>query len=195
LIVHADSACPHTEKMTSQFVEQSSIQRAAHPAYSFDLALSDFYLHGDVKQLLSGYQFADQASLLQVVGDILVGIEKVTLESVFHNWIDCANAVQPVESTWSKETVYINRITDNAMSPEMLMGRWDTLYKNLKREKVDVSRLKEMLENLEANHGQLQETVTRQGNEVTELADGIRRWTGACSRAKKINGFADRATG
>jgi hypothetical protein len=29
----------------------------------------------------------DQGSLLQAVSDILVGIEKVTLESVFHNWM------------------------------------------------------------------------------------------------------------
>jgi hypothetical protein len=43
-------------------------------------------------------------------------------------WRDCANVVQLVESTWSKETFYINRITDNTVGPEMLMGRWDALY-------------------------------------------------------------------
>jgi hypothetical protein len=53
-----------------------------------DLAPSDFYLLGYVQQLLSGCQFADQDSLLQVVSGILVGIEKVTLESVFHNWME-----------------------------------------------------------------------------------------------------------
>jgi hypothetical protein len=66
-------------------MEQNSMQRAPHPAYSPDLAPSDFYLFGDVKQLLSGCQFADQDSLLQAVSDILVSIKKVTLESVFHN--------------------------------------------------------------------------------------------------------------
>jgi histone-lysine N-methyltransferase SETMAR len=87
-IVHADNAPPHTTKMISQFMEQNSMQRAPHPAYSPDLAPSDFDLFGSVKKLLSGCQFADQDSLLQAVSDILVGIEKVTFESVFHNWME-----------------------------------------------------------------------------------------------------------
>jgi hypothetical protein len=49
LIVHADNARPHTAKMTSQFMEQNSMQRAPHSAYSLDLAPSDFYLFGYVK--------------------------------------------------------------------------------------------------------------------------------------------------
>jgi histone-lysine N-methyltransferase SETMAR len=88
LIAHADNARPHTAKMTSQFMEQNSMQMAPHPAYSPDLAPSDFCLFGSVKQLLSECQFADQDSLLQAVSGILMGIEKVTLESVFHNWME-----------------------------------------------------------------------------------------------------------
>jgi histone-lysine N-methyltransferase SETMAR len=76
LIVHTDNARPHTAQMTSQIMEQNSTQRAPHPAYSPNLAPSDFYLFDSVKQLLSGCQFADQDSLLQAVSDILVGIEK-----------------------------------------------------------------------------------------------------------------------
>jgi hypothetical protein len=63
-------------KITPQFMEQNSMQRAPHPAYSPDLAPSDFDLFGCIKQLLSGGQFADQDSLLPAVSDILVGIEK-----------------------------------------------------------------------------------------------------------------------
>jgi histone-lysine N-methyltransferase SETMAR len=88
LIVHADNGSPHTTKMTSQFMERNSMQTEPHPAYSPDLAPSDFYLFSYVKQLLSECQFADQDSLLQAVSDILVSIEKVTLESVFHNWME-----------------------------------------------------------------------------------------------------------
>jgi hypothetical protein len=105
-------------------MEQNSMQKAPHPAYSPDLAPSGFYLFGYVKQLMSGCQFADQDCLL------LVGIEKVNLESVFHNWMKrLCQCSAPVESTWSRETFYINRITDDTVSPEMFMGRWDTLYK------------------------------------------------------------------
>jgi hypothetical protein len=69
-------------------MEQNSMQMAPHPAYSHDLALFDFYLFGDVKQLLSRCQFPDQGSFLQAASDILVGIKKVTLESFFHNWME-----------------------------------------------------------------------------------------------------------
>jgi hypothetical protein len=86
--VHADNTCPHTGKLTSQLVEQNPMQRAPHPTYSRYLAPSDFHPFDYVQQLLSGCQFADQDSLLQAVSDILVGIEKVTLESVFHNWME-----------------------------------------------------------------------------------------------------------
>jgi hypothetical protein len=69
-------------------MEQNSMQRAPHRAYSPDLVPYDFYLFGYVKQLPSGCQFADQDSLLQGVSDILVGIEKITLEHVFYNWME-----------------------------------------------------------------------------------------------------------
>jgi hypothetical protein len=53
LMVHADNGRSHTVKMIAQFMEQNSMQRAPHPAYSRDLAPFDFYIFGDVKQLLS----------------------------------------------------------------------------------------------------------------------------------------------
>jgi hypothetical protein len=86
--MHADDARPHTIKMTSQFMEQNSMQTAPHAGYSPDLAPSDFFVFGYVKQLLSECQFADHDSLFQAVSNILVGTEEVTLESVFHNWME-----------------------------------------------------------------------------------------------------------
>jgi hypothetical protein len=76
LIVPADNARPHTAKMTSQLMEQKTMQMAPHPAYSHDLALFDFYLFGDVQQLLSRCQFPDQGYFLQAVNEIWVGIKK-----------------------------------------------------------------------------------------------------------------------
>jgi hypothetical protein len=66
--------------MAPPFMEQNSIERTSHPAYSPDLTPYDFYHFGNVKQLLSGSQIADQGSVLQAVSDIVVGIEKVILE-------------------------------------------------------------------------------------------------------------------
>jgi hypothetical protein len=69
-------------------MQQNVMRRAPHPPYSPDLAPSDFYLFGYIKQLLLGCEFADRDSLLQGVRDILGGIEKATLEGVFCNWIE-----------------------------------------------------------------------------------------------------------
>jgi hypothetical protein len=44
LMVHADSARPHTAKGTLEFLEQNVMKRGPHPPYSRDLAPSDFDL-------------------------------------------------------------------------------------------------------------------------------------------------------
>jgi DNA-binding ferritin-like protein (Dps family) len=48
----------------------------------------DFYLFGHLKQLLRGYEFADQEALLHIIGDILSGFGKGMLEDVFLSWMD-----------------------------------------------------------------------------------------------------------
>jgi hypothetical protein len=166
LIVHAGNSRPHTAKMTMQFMEQNSMQRAPDPAYSPDLTPSDFYFFGYVKQLLSGCQFADQDSLLQAVSAILVGIEKVTLESVFHNRMERLCQYSATCGEYIKQkTFYINRITDNTVGPEMLMDRWDTLYDRVHPIRFDsdsnavacnCNRVRRELQlNKETNHGSL----------------------------------------
>jgi hypothetical protein len=69
-------------------MEQNAMKRAPHLQYSPDLAPSHFYLFAYVKHCLSGSAFADAHSLLQAVSDTLAGIEKVTLEGVFRNWME-----------------------------------------------------------------------------------------------------------
>jgi hypothetical protein len=69
-IVHADNACPHTAKVTLDFLRRNAMKRAQHPPYSPDFAPSDFYLFGRVKQLLTGYEFADREALLHAIEDI-----------------------------------------------------------------------------------------------------------------------------
>jgi hypothetical protein len=54
LIVHADSARPHTAKLSMAFVDANRMTRALHLPDSPDLARSAFFLFGDVKQQLSG---------------------------------------------------------------------------------------------------------------------------------------------
>jgi histone-lysine N-methyltransferase SETMAR len=49
LKVHADNARPHKVAVSQQFMARKGIVVAAHPPYSPDLASSDFYLFGHMK--------------------------------------------------------------------------------------------------------------------------------------------------
>jgi hypothetical protein len=64
------------------------MKSAPHPPYSPDLAPSDFYLFGYVKRCLASLSFEDADQLLAAVEDVLEGIEKVTLQTVFLEWMD-----------------------------------------------------------------------------------------------------------
>jgi histone-lysine N-methyltransferase SETMAR len=88
LIVHADNARRHTAKVALDAMEGNAMKRAPHPPYSPDLAPSEFYLFGHVKQLLRGYEFADRETFLHAIEDISTGIEKVMLENVFLSWME-----------------------------------------------------------------------------------------------------------
>jgi hypothetical protein len=61
---------------------------APHPPYSHDLAPSYFYLFGYVKRCLAGLSFEDADQFLATVEGVREGIEKVTLQAVFFEWMD-----------------------------------------------------------------------------------------------------------
>jgi hypothetical protein len=64
------------------------MKSAPCPLYSPDLAPSDFHLFGYVKRCLAGLSFEDEDQLLAAVEGVLEGIEKVTLQAVFLEWMD-----------------------------------------------------------------------------------------------------------
>jgi hypothetical protein len=64
------------------------MKSAPHPPSSPDFAPSDFHLFGYVKRCLAGLSFEDADQLLAAVEDVLEGIETVTLQAVFLEWMD-----------------------------------------------------------------------------------------------------------
>jgi histone-lysine N-methyltransferase SETMAR len=88
LFVRAANARPHTAKLSTEYFDESQIKSAPHPPYSPHLAPSDFDLFGDVKRCLAGLSFEDADQLLAAVEGVQEGIEKVTLQAVFLEWID-----------------------------------------------------------------------------------------------------------
>jgi histone-lysine N-methyltransferase SETMAR len=87
-LVHADNAHPHTAKLLTQYFNENRMKSARHPPYSPDLAPSDFYRSGYAKRCFAGLSFEDTDQLLAAVEGVLEGIEKVTLQAVFLEWMD-----------------------------------------------------------------------------------------------------------
>jgi hypothetical protein len=67
LLVHADNARRHTDKLSTQYFNENRMKSAPHPPHSPDLAPSDFYLFGYVKRCLTSLSFDDADQLLATV--------------------------------------------------------------------------------------------------------------------------------
>jgi histone-lysine N-methyltransferase SETMAR len=70
-VVHADNARTHTAQKCRTFCEQNGLRLASHPPYSSDLALSDFFLFGYVKERLKGMVFPSYEELLDAIGEVV----------------------------------------------------------------------------------------------------------------------------
>jgi hypothetical protein len=64
------------------------MKSAPHPPYSPELAPSDFYPFGYVKRCLAGLSFEDADQLLAAIKGVPEGIEQVSLQAVFLEWMD-----------------------------------------------------------------------------------------------------------
>ena len=67
LLLH-DNACPHTAHLTINTIRQLDWEVLEHPAYSPDLAPSDFHLFGPLKNALRG-RFAADDEVKEAVHD------------------------------------------------------------------------------------------------------------------------------
>jgi hypothetical protein len=64
------------------------MKSALHPPSSPDFAPLDFDLFGSVKRYLAGLSLEDADQLLAAAEGVREGIEKVTLQAVFLEWMD-----------------------------------------------------------------------------------------------------------
>jgi transposase len=71
LAVHADNAGAHTAQKCRTFCEEDGLRLALHPPYSPDLAPSDFFLFGYVKERLIGMVFPSYEELLDAIGEVV----------------------------------------------------------------------------------------------------------------------------
>jgi hypothetical protein len=72
----------------SNFCKENGLRLAPHPIYLSDLAPSDFFLFGYVKERLKGMVFLSYEELLDAIGEVVTGIESETLIAVFEHWME-----------------------------------------------------------------------------------------------------------
>lgn len=87
ILLHVDNARPHNSKSANDFLNQNNIIRLPHPPYSPDLAPSDFFLFGYIKNKLEGSKFEDPEELLLEIKRIISQISIDVLDKVFREWI------------------------------------------------------------------------------------------------------------
>jgi histone-lysine N-methyltransferase SETMAR len=70
LVVRSDQASAHTAQKCRTFCEENGMRLAPHPPYSLDLASSDFFLFGYVKERLKGIAFLSYEELLDAISEV-----------------------------------------------------------------------------------------------------------------------------
>jgi histone-lysine N-methyltransferase SETMAR len=91
--VHLDNASPHNSYQSNECLLATKARRIPQPAYSPDLAPSDFFLFGFLKQKLRGVHLADREGLKSAITQIFAEIDKDMLVSVFLDWIERIHGV------------------------------------------------------------------------------------------------------
>lgn len=86
VVIHMDNSPVHRSAIVHDFSVQNRLFLCDHPAYSPDLAPSDFYLFGKLKIYLMGRHFESYDELFDCVTDFLNGIQRSELESVMEEW-------------------------------------------------------------------------------------------------------------
>jgi hypothetical protein len=87
-IVHCDNAHPHTARQTRDFIGAYGMEQALHPPESLDLAPSDFYFFGYLKDRLQMQHVEEGDRLFDAIIALTGIIDKVTLQRVFLEWME-----------------------------------------------------------------------------------------------------------
>jgi histone-lysine N-methyltransferase SETMAR len=86
-LLHLDNAPAHNSEMSKERIAKSKLTRVPHPAYSPDLAPSDFFLFGYMKERQKGKMFKDTEALLLNIREIFENMDLGLLERVIQSWI------------------------------------------------------------------------------------------------------------
>jgi hypothetical protein len=80
-VIHMDNARPHNSRRSQECIKAPSAQRSP------DLAPSDFFLFGCIKEKLTNFNCETRDILKDAIIEIFNGIEKETFVAVFAGWM------------------------------------------------------------------------------------------------------------
>ena len=87
LWLHLDNCKVHNSKRAFEAYAKLGFKRTPHPPYSPDIAPSDFFLFGYVKEKLKGQVFRTREKLKEKIEEILEDIPRDLKIKVFKEWI------------------------------------------------------------------------------------------------------------
>lgn len=87
-ILHFDNSPCHSSQKVKNYIEDSEFRTMKHPAYSPDIAPSDFGLFGTIKNQLVGISHGTIEDLQQHIIKILDDFEPTFWESLFDEWMN-----------------------------------------------------------------------------------------------------------
>jgi hypothetical protein len=87
VMLHFDNAPVHNTERVGENLASFGFRRRAHPPYSPDLALRDFFPFNTIKQAFAGQHFATSNDLLMSVEEFLRELSADFLKTVFQEWI------------------------------------------------------------------------------------------------------------
>ena len=100
LKLHLDNCRVHNSKKSNEWYNKNGVVRVPHPPYSPDIAPSDFFLFGFIKDKLRGKKFTSPDDLLEAITEILGQISKEDRKRVFSCWIDRCKAVIELKGSY-----------------------------------------------------------------------------------------------
>jgi hypothetical protein len=84
-LIHMDTVHSHNSGRGQRCIEALRAERLPHPAYSPDLASSNFILFGYIKGKLSDSNYDGREDLLNAITESFTGVDQEVLLSVFES--------------------------------------------------------------------------------------------------------------
>ena len=92
---HLLQRCPHSAKLTQQWLQRYKWEILPHPAHSPDLAPSDYHLFGPLKRHLGGMAFETEDELIAELKNWFLSLDanfyRVGIYSLLSRWQKCIN--------------------------------------------------------------------------------------------------------